>query len=128
MLPVFNENISNETAEMPSLTWYFDTKNNTIKKQVNGLDAVKQAIYIALQTERYKYRIFTSQYGSELKNQLGKNKDYVFSEAQRMIRDALKPDTRITKVYDFKMSESCICFKINTVYGTTEIETEVITA
>lgn len=111
----------------PSKTFAVDFKNGRIKKTTDELDAVVQTAIIAIQTERNNYSIFSSDYGSELKILIGKDKDYVFSEAKRMIKKALYNDARITAVRDFNMDDNVITFVIDTAFGIGEIQTEVTT-
>ena len=111
----------------PSKTFAVDFKNGRIKKTTDELDAVVQAAIIAIQTERNNYAIFSSDYGSELKILIGKDKNYVFSEAKRMIKETLLNDIRITAVHDFNMDGNVISFVIDTVFGSSAIQTEVTT-
>lgn len=111
----------------PSRTFAIDFQNGRIKKTTDELDAVVQAAIIAIQTERNNYSIFSSDYGSELKTLIGKDKDYVFIEAKRMIKEALYNDVRITAVRDFNMDGNIISFTIDTVFGTENLDTEVVT-
>ena len=61
----------------PSKTFAVDFKSGRIKKTTDELDAVVQATIIAIQTERNNYSIFSSDYGSELRNLIGKDRNYV---------------------------------------------------
>nr|WP_319487234.1 DUF2634 domain-containing protein [uncultured Caproiciproducens sp.] len=115
-----------DLAEEPSKTWKLDLKTNHISGFIDGLDAVMQSAFMALQTERYEHLIFSWQYGSELHTLVGKDADYVFSEAKRMIADTLSTDTRITGVRDFAMKDNVIYFTIDTIFGSRAAQTEVI--
>lgn len=117
-----------EIIETPSKTWRLDLDNNRITGYIDGLDAVLQSAFMALQTARYQYLIFSWQYGSELATLVGKDSDYIVSEAKRMITDALSTDTRITDIRDFRISDDVIFFTIDTIFGTKETQWEVTTA
>lgn len=112
-------------AEAPSKTWQLDLDNNRITGYIDGLDAVVQSAFMALQTARYQHLIFSWQYGSDLVTLIGKDADYIFSEAKRMIADALSTDTRITDVREFRMADGVITFTIDTIFGEKSTETEV---
>lgn len=114
-----------EYVETSSKTWRLDLVNNRITGYIDGLEAVLQAALMALQTERYQHLIFSFQYGGELSTLIGRDDDYVYSEAQRMIIDALSVDTRITAVRDFSISNSLITFTIDTIFGSKIAQTEV---
>lgn len=114
-----------DLAEQPSKTWRLDLENNRISGFIDGLDAVIQSAFMALQTERYEHLIFSWQYGSELNTLVGKDSDYAYSEAKRMIQDALSTDTRITDARDFSIENGVIRFVIDTIYGSKAAQTEV---
>lgn len=113
-----------EYTEQPSKTWRLDLKNNRITKEIDELEAVVQSAYMALQTDRYTYPIFSWQYGSELHTLIGKERDYALSEAKRMIEDALLPDTRIKEVRDFVLDGDVLYFVIDTIFGVATLSRE----
>lgn len=115
-----------EYVEPSSKTWLLDHKTGRIHRPADGLQAVVQAAYCALQTQRYRHLIYSWQYGSELHDLVGKDPAFVFSEAKRMIKDALQPDTRITDIRDFALDGQVIRFTIDTIFGVGGLETEVI--
>lgn len=119
------ETVDVNIAEAPSKTWRLDLDNNRIAGYIDGLDAVVQSAFMALQTERYEHLIFSWQYGSELATLIGKDPDYVFSEAKRMIPDALSTDTRITEVRDFVMQDGVVFFTLVTIFGSKAVQMEV---
>ncbi|WP_283606482.1 DUF2634 domain-containing protein [Faecalispora anaeroviscerum] len=114
-----------ETAQSPSKTWRLDLENSRVSGFIDGLDAVVQSAAMAVQTERYEHLIFSWQWGSELNTLVGKDADYVASEAKRMITDALSTDTRITGVRDFSVENGVIHFTIDTIFGSRAAQTEV---
>lgn len=115
-----------EFTEPSSLTWRLNLIENRVEKQIDGLEAVVQSAMMALETERFEHLIFSWNYGSELKTLLGKQKDYVFSEAKRMIAEALSTDTRITDVRDFEWRNGTIRFVLDTIYGAATLDREVM--
>lgn len=76
-----------------------------ISGYVDDVDAVKQAIYLILNTERYKHLIYSWDYGVELLDLFGKPMPYVMSELPRRIKEALTQDNRIDDVKDFEFEQ-----------------------
>ncbi|MDO4295014.1 MAG: DUF2634 domain-containing protein [bacterium] len=77
-----------------------------MKGYVDGQEAIKQAVYKILRTERYDSIIYSWNYGVELKGLIGKPMPYVKSEVKRRIQEALMQDDRITSVDDFTFEEA----------------------
>lgn len=105
------------------------TKEN-VKGRVNGLEALKQAIYKVLATEQYEYPIYSFNYGIAWKELVGEERPYVRAEMKRMIQEALMQDDRIREVDGFKFAfsgDTCQCtFNVSSIYGDIEIGTEVV--
>lgn len=121
-------NINEEIT--PSKTYRLDLTNKRIYKTVDGIKAVEQAIYKILQTERAAYLIYSLAYGSELERYIGKEFEYVSSDIQRAIKEALLADERILGISDFNVERMLhdglsITFKAKTVYGEINVESEV---
>ncbi len=109
----FDENI--QTSNTYKMT---DTK---IQGYVDKLEALKQAIYKVLNTEKYEYPIYSFSYGIELENLLGKDPTYVQIELKRKIKECLLQDERIQRVDNFKFEINgdeikCI-FDVYSIYG-----------
>lgn len=106
---------------MPSKTYKIDWDNKTIEGFIDGADAIAQSAELALTTERFMWRTYTWNYGSEIYTLLGKNDDYVVSEMKRMIEDALSIDSRIKDVTDYefvKVDDTIQCsFTLKTTAG-----------
>lgn len=128
MLPELNA--INELDEvMPSYTYNINRNTNRISGYIDGKDAIIQAIYLILQTERYESMIYNWYYGVEIDDLIGKNKDYVTSELSRTIREALLEDDRITEVTNFSISYdkniAVVHFLVETIIGDIDINWEV---
>lgn len=85
-------------------------------------EAMKQAIFKIINTERYRYLIYDWNYGIELEDLIGEPIPYVYAEIERRIKEALLADDRIVKVYEFSFTNNggdvlCI-FSCDTIYGT----------
>ena len=97
----------NEIKEVkhPSRTYKIEVTFNN-RDKINGytddLEAIQQAIYLILNTERYMFPIYSWDYGVELVDLIGKPMSYVISEIPRRIKEALIQDDRITDVKDFE--------------------------
>lgn len=83
-----------------------NTLNETEYERISGytddIGAVAQAIYLILNTERYRHIIYSWDYGVELLDLFGLPMNYVISEIPRRITDALLQDNRIVEVKDFE--------------------------
>jgi hypothetical protein len=95
----------------------------------DGLEAVKQAIYKILNTERYRHEIYSWNYGVELEDLFGMPKPYVYPELKRRITEALLQDDRITAVDDFAFTSQrgnvTATFTVYTVFGELQAERTV---
>ena len=96
----------------------------------SDLEAVKQAVYKIINTERYKFLIYSWNYGIELEDLFGKPIPYVMPEIPRRITEALEQDDRITNVGDFDLTYSkkgdvLAKFRVTTIYGSFTASKEV---
>lgn len=101
----------------PSLTYKIN--GDRIQGQIDGLDAVKQAVELALSTERFEYPIYSTDYGIETKDLIGAQREYVRGDMERRISECLAQDDRITGISDFD-----ITFSGETATATFTVETE----
>lgn len=113
----------------PTYTYRLENTNNRIIGYTDNLEAMKQAIYKILFTERYEYLIYSWNYGIELGDLFGKPKPFVYPELKRRITEALMQDDRITGVNNFafssKKGEVTVTFTVHTVFGDIEAERTV---
>lgn len=86
----------------PSRTYKINFENDRINGYTDDLDAVRQAVYLILSTERYKFIIYSWDYGVELVDLIGQPIPYVMAELPRRITEALTQDDRIDDVVDFE--------------------------
>lgn len=128
MLPELNA-INQVEETMPSYTYNINRNTNRISGYIDDKDAIVQAIYLILQTERYESMIYNWYYGAELDNLIGKNRNYVISELKRMIREALLEDDRISEVtsfsFSYKNDSILVQFLVQTIIGDIQMEWEV---
>lgn len=118
-----------EEEQQPSLTYGIDFEKGRIIGMIDGLEAVKQAVFLILQTERYRYLIYSDDYGSELEGLIGRNPLFVQSELKRRIREALMQDDRIEDVTNFNIrfdgDSALVRFTVVSIFGNFEAEQEV---
>ena len=74
-LPQSNIDVSGgvEFVSQPSLTWYINKETGRIQNSVSGLAAVRQAVEIILNVERFRWQIFLPSSGVQLNDLLGLN-------------------------------------------------------
>lgn len=99
-----------------------DVDHNIINGSVDELDAVRQAVFKILNTQRYQYPVYSWDYGIELEDLFGEPADYVCAELERRIREALTADDRIDSVDNFKFDISkkrvvAASFTVHSVFG-----------
>ena len=115
--------------QMPGYTYRLDETGKRIVGFADGVDALAQAIYIMLSTERGEYLVYSDDYGVELADLVGKPIDYVTSEVKRRVTDALTQDDRVNSLDDWKFEQSgrmlCVSFVVRSVYGDVAISKEV---
>ena len=109
-------------ASQPSLTWLIDKEQNQVSRMDEGLEAVRQAVEIALSVERFRWQIYSTNFGTELDDLVGEDEAYIVSELPRLIEEALSTDDRIRAVDDFSFSRTdgnsmTVTFAVHTVFG-----------
>lgn len=137
LLPVIDEEVVDEFAysEEPGHTYRMkvDQEDGTagqIIGYVDGRDAVEQAVYKILNTERGEDEIYRGQYGVELDDLLGMPMPYVIPEVDRRIKEALLMDDRIEAVRNFsfdipRRGVLHVSFLVTSIYGDIEINQDI---
>jgi hypothetical protein len=116
---------------LPSKTYKADFTTNRISGKIEGLESVKQAVRLILGAQRYSLENFSFDYGNEILSLIGKPRDYVESDLERLITEALLAEERIKNVTNFSISwnnrnESCnVKFTVNTIFGDTSLEENI---
>lgn len=116
-----------EYETQPSRTYKLNMENNTISGgYVDGVEALKQAIYKILNTERFDYLIYSWNYGVEIKKLIGEHTSFAIPELERVITEAIMQDDRIEDVTDFEFIINknivTVKFKVISIEGITDIE------
>ena len=103
MIPKIKTSADITVKELPSKTHRMELyEGDYILGFVDSLKAMEQAIYKILRTERYKYIIYSWNYGIELEDLFGMPVEYCVVELERRISEALLQDNRITAVNGFE--------------------------
>lgn len=128
MIPTTNDDLINdfEYEELPTRTFRLNIPSNTITGFTDELEAMKQAIFLILNVQRYEHIIYSWNYGIELEDLFGQPISFVLPELKRRITEALLQDTRITGVdnFSFETTKGKVhaIFTVSTIYGDVEAE------
>lgn len=112
-----------QSETYPNKTYKMEIDADRVYGTVTSdLEAVEQAVYKILNTERYQYIIYSWDYGVELAELFGKPMPFVLPEIPRRIKEALTADDRITDVTNFDLSYDrrgsvLAKFTVITIYG-----------
>ena len=102
MLPLNNIDSENiEIVKDPSFTYRLDFEKSRVRKYVDNIESVEQAIYKILNTERYLYPAYDWNYGIELNDLFGQPKSLAKAVLPERIKEALLIDDRVEDVIDF---------------------------
>lgn len=122
--PILNNDI--EFIEPSSYTFRLDVDNNVVLGMTDEQDAIKQAIYLTLGTERFQWVIFSWNYGVEFDELFGMPISWVIPEVKRRISEALLQDARIEAVdgFEFEVGKGklTVNFIARTIYGDVPIQ------
>ena len=126
-----NEILELEIETQPTLTYKLDFETKSISTKVDDLEAVMQAVMKILYTERYSCVIYSGDYGVELDKLIGQDYNYIVSDIERIITEALTVDDRVLSISDLEIvkisSDSArVTFTVNTIYGAQAIAAEVL--
>jgi len=96
---------------------------------VDKLDAIKQAIYHILMTERYAYLIYSNNYGVELEQYIGKEFSYLEATIESTLKEALTYDLRIKDIVvtsiENKGDHALVKFTVYSIYGDLQMEVNI---
>ena len=119
-----------EIKEQPGFTYRMQMDIKQVRGYTDELEAVRQAIYKMIMTERYHYVMYSWNYGIELIDLFGEPVTYVCSELPRRISEALLWDDRITAVDNFEVDFPQrgvihVAFTAHTILGDVQMGREV---
>jgi len=101
----------------PSTTYNLDPASGRISGMIDGIQAVQQAVYKMLDTERFAYYIYSSSFGLDAR---------LPSELENAVIEAVLQDDRITGIENFQMTvvgdTADISFTVVSIFGSSLIE------
>ena len=117
-------------VRQPSLTWKIDFTKKRIVGLCDELKAYEQAVYLALNVERYKYLILSWNYGSEINGLIGQPLPFIVPELERVITEAIMQDDRTQRVHSFEFDTSqrgtiSVTFVAQSIYGEVTIQKDL---
>ena len=119
-----------QIVQQPSLTWGIDKDTNRIQGEIDGYQAVKQAVEIILNVERFRWQIYLPSSGMQWDGLIGQDPGYVVAELQRRLWDALRMDDRILGLEDFRYQMTgdtlTVSFTVKSVFGSLNKAMEVM--
>ncbi|WP_410769573.1 DUF2634 domain-containing protein [Fontibacillus sp. BL9] len=104
MIPIGGSLENAVVQEETSRTYGIDFTSGKATGVSDGLEAVKQAVYKILQTDRFAHLIYDTNYGSEISGLQGRSQGYVRAEIERRIREALLQDDRISAIENMQIT------------------------
>lgn len=114
-------------VDRPTNTFMIDWSSRQIGGMDSGLAAMRQAVEIILNTERFRWQIYGPDFGVELEELIGEEYDYATSEIARRVEDAFSTDSRILSVENFVFTDQgqstlkCT-FDVSTIFGLVQAE------
>ena len=92
--------------QQPDLTWRINKETQRVEGTVTGLQAVRQAVEVILNVERFRWQIYRPYSGMQWDGLIGQDPGYVAAELQRRITEALTMDNRVRGISGFSYSVS----------------------
>ena len=115
--------------DQPSLTWIADPVTHRLRGQGDNYEAVRQAVEIIVNVERFRWQIYTPNFGTDFDGLLGHDSGFVASEIQRRLTDAFLPDNRLLGLANFSYTVNgdvlTASVTVNTVFGDVNTTLEV---
>lgn len=141
LFPFFGDALPTEVESLTELPLYkevaWDFTNNIPivekgeYKIVEGAEAVKTWVFKAMKTERFRYRIYSWDFGNELDSLIGQSfsPNLTKAECVRYVEEALLINPYITGIseveVEFYEGRLDISMKLETIYGTEEVSVNV---
>ena len=132
---VTDEEIAQVTPEVKASSireYELDFKTGRLTGRiVEGVDALCVWAYLALKAKRYRWVIYSWQYGEEYTNLIGYSfdEDYLYSEVKRYIEECLFINEHITGIEDLTVNQVnemlYIRFRMITDVGSKEVSMDV---
>ena len=87
MLPASDMDLSQGVVfqDQPSLTWIADPVTNRLRGRGDNYEAIRQAVEIIVSVERFRWQIYTPNFGTDYDGLLGTEPGYAASELRRRL-------------------------------------------
>lgn len=132
MIPVSPNDIGTiqfESAEKktePSLTYRIDFEKGTVSGVLDGIEALRQAVFCRLSTMRNAYDIYSDRYGIPMNDLIGQAAPLIFVSIANSLTETLLEDDRITGVsgfiFDTDKKTVTVSFTVSSVFGNMNFE------
>lgn len=129
MLPtVYQDDLTQDytVRKQPTHTYRLHFGGKPSHGRLDGLEAMKQAIYLALHIQRFRHEMYSWNYGIELDHMIGEqNSPLLQSKLKSAITEALLADDRIVSVDGFQFARPSrgrltVTFTVETTEGRLE--------
>ena len=124
----YDINAYSEPTLSPSYTWKLDPNKERVAGFIDELDSVEQACFMALKTEMGKYKIYPEDYGIQMNDLYGVDRNIVNVVLPQRIKECLLMDRRINDVFDITLefvgSQCRVRLKVDCIFGMFESEVE----
>ena len=122
-----------ESVELPYPKEYgidFETGQMT-GKIVEGIEAIRVWVWCAMDTQRFRYGIYSWDYGADFEQYIGQSvtQEFLDTDAHDEVEETLLINPYITGIDDFEIEMDGehlhIAFTVHTIYGDTEVDANV---
>lgn len=116
----FLDSTETETIQT-SKTFLINFDRDKIQNKIDGLQAIKQSVFMILNTERTAFSIYPLEYGVSLNKYIGKDVNFIKGDIGREITESLLKDRRILSVENFEFRQEKeilnVKFRVVSIYG-----------
>lgn len=92
----------------PGKTYYINSATGRMTSMIDGKESLVQAIYKALDTEKFGYLIYGWLYGLDMDPFIGQDLDYIQTNLPPYIEDCLLQDDRVKSISNFVVEQQDI--------------------
>lgn len=130
LFPFINHEVEEDQVKTSVIPVEYEIDFETCKltgRLVKGKDAIRIWVHKALLTTRYKYIIYSWDYGHEIEELIGKNynHDFISAEVKRFIEECLSVNPYILSIDNFSCrfeGKELFCdFTVHTQFGEVSI-------
>lgn len=87
-----------EQSGMSAKSWRINWDTGRLEGEIDGLEALEQALLLALSIPRFAHVIYSFDYGSELHTLIGRDREYAEAAAPALAEEAVRGDDRVRQV------------------------------